>query len=197
MCFLLGCFVTHTPRQYDFLAHALLGLGASHFSQNAPNGPDYQPQALQHRVTAIRRVNEKLSQPLASPADADALFAAIMCLLAQSSLLPGREGMWEYLSMGRGASLVNQTMVMGFDGALFAEFTMQKHMADLTAMVTEQPKDPALIAEFRASVGALAPLCARPYEVAYHENLTRAINALETSSLQGKCFKPPRPHSLF
>lgn len=169
--------------KYDFLAHALLGLGASHLSQNAPGCLEYQPQALQHRITAIRRVNEELNRPKRTAEDADALFAALMCLVAQTSLLPGREGMFEYLSMGRGASLVNQTIVMGFDRGLFRQFTLQKHMEDLTSMVTEQPKDVELIHGFRDSVKGLRPLCTRPSEIAYYDNLLRAITALETSSL--------------
>lgn len=171
--------------QYDFLAHALLGLGATHLAKHAPGCLEYQPQALQHRITAIRGVNVKLSQSLRTPQEADALFAAVMCLVAQTSLLPGREGMFEYLSMSRGASLING-LVLGFDTALFSQFTLQKHMADLAAMVTEQPKDPVVIIEFRASVDALRPLCLELHEIAYHESLLRAINALETSSAQGK-----------
>lgn len=114
-----------------------------------------------------------------------------MCLVAQTSLLPGREGMFEYLNMSRGASLVN-AMVLGFDTALFSQFTLHKHMADLSAMVTEQPKDIGLIVGFRVSVEALRPLCVNPHEVVYQETLLRAINALEVSSAQGTF--PTYPH---
>lgn len=97
--------------------------------------------------------------------------------------------MFEYLSMSRGASLIN-ALVLGFDTALFSQFTLQKHMADLSAMVTEQPKDTVLIAGYRASVEALRPLCSEPHEVAYQESLLRAINALEISSAQGESLSP-------
>lgn len=112
-----------------------------------------------------------------------------MCLVAQTGLLPGWEGMFEYLSMSRGASLIN-ALVMGFDASIFSQFTLQKHMADLSAMVTEQPKDLELFVAFRASIEALRPLCSEPQEAAYHGALLAAVNALETSSAQGESLLP-------
>nr|UYO77173.1 Zn2Cys6 transcriptional regulator [Trichoderma calamagrostidis] len=65
--------------QYDYLAHAVLGLGASHLSRHS--NTDYTPQALQHRITAMKLVNEQLDKPPKKPADADALLAAYYVLL--------------------------------------------------------------------------------------------------------------------
>lgn len=64
--------------QFDFLIHAMLGLGASHLSVVTETG--YADQAISHRVAAIRGLNQALSRPCVSGAEGDARFAATMAL---------------------------------------------------------------------------------------------------------------------
>lgn len=168
--------------QYEYLAHAVLGLGASHLSQN--NGLDYSSQAIQHRVAAIKLVNQQFDNPSKNPLDADALFATVLCLIAQSSLMP--DSMAEYMTMVRGGNLVATTIIPDFQKSLFRMFTPEGHMETLAQMVTEQPKDLMVIHGFKKSVVNLEPLLHRAHELQYQGSMVKAITALESSSLDGK-----------
>jgi hypothetical protein len=89
--------------KYDFLIHAMLGLGASHLTIHACG--DYSSHALTHRVQAIKSLNSVLSRPNLSQEDGDAAFATIMSLTFQSSYMP--EGMFDFVSMVRGCQCSN------------------------------------------------------------------------------------------
>ncbi|KAF4468902.1 C6 transcription factor [Fusarium albosuccineum] len=164
---------------YDFLAHAALGLGASHLSQNG--NVTYNAQALQHRVTAIQLINQQLADiPGKSLADRDALFAALMCIVAQSCLMP--HGMTDYLVMARGATLVSVSMMPDYHRSVFRSWTPEAHLDSVRAIICEQPKDMKVAEGFKSSVLALEPLCQRDSEKMYAKTLLKTISALQDSS---------------
>jgi hypothetical protein len=76
----------------------MLGLGASHLSLLAPG--DFTHSALQHRVTAIEKLNKFLSRPRLSIPDTEAAFAAILSLTFQAAHMP--DGLADFLTMTRG-----------------------------------------------------------------------------------------------
>ena len=76
----------------------MVGLGASHLSLLAPTG--YVRDALQHRVVAIKRLNEFLARRQHSASDAVAAFAAILVLTYQAAHMP--DGLYDFLTMTRG-----------------------------------------------------------------------------------------------
>ncbi|KAK9444205.1 C6 transcription factor [Metarhizium brunneum] len=162
----------------ECLAHAILGLGASHLSRNC--NVNYEAQALQHRVAAIKLVNEQLDKPPQKPIDADILFATLICLLTQSSLMS--DNMVDYLTMTRGGNLVATTIIPDFNASIFKKFSPEGHVMSLGEMVEEQPKDLALIEAFRASVLGMEPICQTKNETKYLEALVACIDALKTSS---------------
>lgn len=143
----------------------------------------YQAQALSHRVAAIKLVNEQLDRPPRQSLDADALFAAIICLLSQSSLMA--DSMFEYLTMTRGGNLVATTIIPDFSASIFETFSPEGHLKLLNEIVLDQPKDPDLIRLFKASVLSLAPLCQSVIEIRYLKALIACIDALHASSLSG------------
>ncbi|KAL7952057.1 hypothetical protein V8C42DRAFT_306032 [Trichoderma barbatum] len=166
--------------QYDYLAHAVLGLGASHLSQHG--NVDYTSQALQHRVTAMKLVNEQLDHPPTRPADQDALFAAVICLVTQSSLMP--DSMVDYITTTRGGNLVASTIITDYEKSIFKYFTPLEHDKSLERLICEQPRNFEAIEGFQASALRLRPLCQRLTEVAYCESMLKAINNLRTSCLE-------------
>jgi hypothetical protein len=93
--------VSAMAHHYDFLIHAMLGLGASHLSLcGGDAGELYTRPALAHRVAAMKSLNEFLSRPRFSKADGDAAFAAAMSLTFQSSYM--EDGLVDFLAMVRG-----------------------------------------------------------------------------------------------
>nr|UWK20139.1 Zn2Cys6 transcriptional regulator [Trichoderma deliquescens] len=165
--------------QYDYLAHAILGLGASHLSQHG--NVDYTSQALQHRVTAMKLVNEQLDNPPTKPADADALFAAVVCLVAQSSLMP--DSMIDYITTTRGGNLVATSVIKNYEVSIFKYFTPQEHHRSLERLVCEQPRNFEAIDGFESSALRLRPLCQKETEIVYCESMIKCINNIRTSSL--------------
>lgn len=145
---------------------------------------------MQHRVAAIKLVNEQLDKPPQKPIDADILFATLICLLTQSSLMS--DNMVDYLTMTRGGNLVATTIIPDFNASIFKKFSPEGHVMSLGEMVEEQPKDLALIEAFRASVLGMEPICQARNEVKYLEALVACIDALKTSSHSGKEFSPSK-----
>nr|UYO77202.1 Zn2Cys6 transcriptional regulator [Trichoderma crystalligenum] len=166
--------------KYDYLAHAVLGLGASHLSRHG--NTDYTSQALQHRITAMKLVNEQLDKPPKKPADADALLAAVLCLVTQSSLMP--DSMIDYITTTRGGNLVATTIIKDFEMSIFKYFTAEEHDRSLERLICEQPKNFEVIEGFRSSVLQLKPLCQKPTEMAYCETMMKSITNLRTSCVQ-------------
>ncbi|KAK2589949.1 hypothetical protein QQS21_012371 [Conoideocrella luteorostrata] len=164
----------------ECLAHAILGLGASHISQTEEK---YAVQALRHRTITIRLFNEQLSRVPETPAAADALFATIGCLLTQAALLPNN--MLEYVTLTRIADFVVSTVTPRFPTATFHSFTPWRHIEHLVSMVSEQDKDPDLVDGFKKSVTSLDEICSRPTENKFRNRLLHCIDALSISAAKG------------
>lgn len=96
-----------TVPQYEFLVHAMLGLGASHLGLLNHRG--YIKQALNHRVLAIRSLNERIAKGTLSTADGDAAFAAMLALTFQSGYMS--DGMTDFFSMVRGCKCLSNPIV--------------------------------------------------------------------------------------
>ena len=160
----------------------MLGLGASHISQNT--GLDCSAQALRHRVVAIRGFNQQLSQPCQSPLDADALFATAVCLMSQSSLMS--DSMADYLVLVRGGHLIASTMLTDDEESIFRGFNGESHAGALTRIVSDIPKDLSVIDGFIASMLPLNPLCRTVCQQRYWDYLYKSSFALRTSSVEGR-----------
>ncbi|KAK2616850.1 hypothetical protein QQS21_000228 [Conoideocrella luteorostrata] len=166
--------------QSECLANAVLALGASHLTQHG--SVDYTSQALNHRVTAIKLINEQFIAPPKDADTADALFAAVICLATQTSLLP--DGMTEYLTITRAGALVWAFVIPCHESSLFISFTNESHDQALSHIVSEEPKNFQIPNEFLASVNKVKPLCEKPYELQYFQCILNAIEALRVSSLE-------------
>lgn len=134
-------------------------------------------------MAAIKLVNEQLDKPPQKPIDADALFATVICLLAQSSLMT--DSMVEYLTMTRGGNLVATTMIPDFNLSIFSDFSPEGHVKMLTEIVKEQPKELDLIEGFKTSALSIEPICQTMNEIKYLEAMVRCIDAIKTSSVSG------------
>lgn len=161
----------------------MLGLGASHLSHTGET--KYAVQVLKHRTIAIRLFKEQLAKMPETPADADALFATIGCLLTQAALLPNN--MVEYMTLLRIADYVVGTVTPKFPTAIFSTFTPSRHVDSLVTMVSKQPKDPEIIIGFRSSIEGLGGICEKLTERNFLALQMRCIDALSISPHEGKC----------
>ena len=94
--------------KYDFLVHAMLGLGASHLEMLDEQG--YRESALIHRVKAIKLMNEFLSvQDPPTVPNRDAALGTILCLTYQSAYIA--DGMTDFLTMIRGCRVAPSSKI--------------------------------------------------------------------------------------
>lgn len=94
--------VSQMSHEYDFLVHAMLGLGASHLTLLTDE--DYSTAAINHRIVALHGLNEFLANADKSIHTADAAFAASLVLAFQSTQL--KDGLNDFLTMVRGCMLI-------------------------------------------------------------------------------------------
>lgn len=173
--------------QFDYLIHAMLGIGASHLG--LLSDADYSPQALVHRVAAIKSLNNALNTPCATKSEGDARFATVLALTFQASYLP--EGMLEFLSMVRGCHVVAATSMLSYEESLFAPFSAERHfetVKKLNEVAVPRGQDEEVIDPFLKSVRALAPLCHSATEVKYLAGMEKALRLARTSSVDGPYF---------
>lgn len=167
------------------MAHAVLGLGASHLSENG--NVEYKSAALRHRVVAIKLVNEQLTEIPRALNDIDALIGTLTCLMSQSALMA--DCMIEYLTMTRGLVLVLRigiSICPEHEQSIFKGLIMYRHVEALSNLVSEQPKDFETIEGFHASVIRLKPLCQSMNNAVYLTALVKCITALRTSGIEGR-----------
>ncbi|KAM0545345.1 hypothetical protein ACHAPJ_011417 [Fusarium lateritium] len=161
--------VAALSHEYEFLASSLLALAAQHLT--VFNKADYSVQALGLRISAIKGLNDALSQPCCTAADADARYAAIISLTFQSSYMP--DGLMEFVAMMRGWMIISTTLVTDSRASLFSRFTRQSFVESMEQLVKKQctAEDEAAIEGFLASLRVLQPLLRGNAELQYLSKL--------------------------
>ncbi|KAK3998307.1 hypothetical protein QBC44DRAFT_2057 [Cladorrhinum sp. PSN332] len=166
--------VAGLSHKYDYLMHAMLGLGASHLDLFGGNCAE---KAIAHRVKAIQLLNQDLAKPCSSTAEGDARFATIFALAFQASCMP--EGMTEFISMTRGCFVVATTSMLEYGDSLFHAFTAEGYADSVRRLVTGpmhlDAEQEVLLEEFLVSLRGLAPLCRSPLEVRFLGGIERTV----------------------
>ncbi|GFP60299.1 hypothetical protein TASIC1_0017006100 [Trichoderma asperellum] len=170
-------------RQYQFLAHAILGLAAQHLTLF--RGADYSIQALDLRVTAINGLNEALSQPCLTPTDADARYAAIIALTFQSGYMP--DAMIEFIKMLRGWMFIQTKLVPDLEMSIFRNFTREAFTSSMKQHIARQPINKSMIAldDYLASLKIIRTLCQGTAEIKYLSALERLGRLASQSPIEG------------
>ncbi|KAG7003615.1 Sterol regulatory element-binding protein ECM22 [Fusarium oxysporum f. sp. conglutinans] len=165
--------------QYEFLASSILALAAQHLTVS--NKADYSVQALNLRISAIRGLNDALSQPCHTAADADARYAAIIGLTFQSTYMP--DGLMEFIAMMRGWMLISTTLVTDHGTSMFRQFTRESWVGSMEKYMEEQHgvTDDIVIEDFLASLRILQPLLRGQAELQYLSRLERLALLSKTS----------------
>lgn len=172
-------------RQFDFLAHAVLALGASHLG--LCNGTDYRSDAISHRVSAINSLNTALSTPCQTKEEGDARYATLMALTFQSSYMD--DGMSEFLAMLRGCSVVANSSFFRFEDSAFRMFSTEGHVQrvrDINGGFDTGLADQGAIGAGLASLREVAPMSQSVLEVNLVGRLQRILQMSRTSCVDGE-----------
>lgn len=175
--------VSDSNPQYEFLASSILALAAQHLTVS--NKADYSVQALNLRISAIRGLNDALSQPCHTAADSDARYAAIIGLTFQSTYMP--DGLMEFIAMMRGWMLISTTLVTDHRTSMFRQFTRESWVGSMEKYMEEQHglTDDIVIEDFLASLRILQPLLRGHAELQYLSRLERLALLSKTSPRDG------------
>jgi hypothetical protein len=182
--------VAAMSHEYDFLAHAILGLAAQHLTASTTS--DFAVQALDHRVSAIKALNQALSIPSTTRADADAMFATAIVLTFQSSYMA--DGMMEFLSMLRGWMVIQTTVVPAMGESIFHGMTEETYVGSMKKLLgpvvgLDKGADEALqrtLQDCMASLRLVAPLCRSTAELHYLASMERIARTSQTSPANGE-----------
>ena len=187
--------VAAMSHEYEFLAHAILGLAAQHLTTSTAS--DFSVRALDHRISAISALNQALSCACPTQSDADAKFAAAIILTYQSSCMP--DGMMDFLGMLRGWMVIQTTVVPSMGASIFHGVTEEAYIksmrtllgpaAGLEVDVNEKPHE--TLEDCLASLHLVAPLCQSSAELCYLACLERVARLGQMSPIKGKCQCPP------
>ncbi|KAL7940837.1 hypothetical protein V8C42DRAFT_336483 [Trichoderma barbatum] len=163
--------VAAMSHEYEFLANAILGLSAQHLTLF--HGVDYSIQALDLRVAALNGLNEALSQPCLTAADADARYAAIIALTYQSAYMS--DAMMEFITMLRGWMFIQTKLVPDLRMSMFRDFTREAFVGSMKQHVARQLTNNSAIAldDYLASLKVVRTLCHGTAEIKYLSALER------------------------
>ncbi|VUC33608.1 unnamed protein product, partial [Clonostachys rosea] len=166
---------------YVFLAHSMLGLGASHLA--VLSGADYEQAALRHRVTAMTALNEHMKKPNYSKADADAAFAAMLNLTFQAAYMA--DGLTDFLTLVRGCFVVGNTLLPNFEDSAFKTFARAAYVEQVRKLIGNSGEaeslDATVAEEFCNSLKQLAPICRSVPELEYLAMMQRIANFAVTN----------------
>ncbi|TQV98135.1 hypothetical protein V2A60_006182 [Cordyceps javanica] len=172
--------VSQMAHQYDFLLHAMLGLGASHLSIITPNS--YNQAALKHRITALEGFKKFISTAGQSREHADAAFATALVLTFQATQM--RDGLNDFLTMIRGCNLIGTHAMGQYSLSRFRTFEKELYLRKLTEVVPLDRPIPFFDAEairgFMGSLENLGPLCRSIEELQY----LSIMRSIATQALQ-------------
>ncbi|KAJ6437683.1 C6 transcription factor [Purpureocillium lavendulum] len=171
--------VSQMSHEYDFLVHAMLGLGASHLSLLTPS--NFVKDALRHRVIAIQRLNDFLAEGRHTTPNVDAAFAAILSLTYQAAHMP--DGLYDFLTMTRGCFLVGSLVGDEFRTSTFRTFERESYVERAVEIVSREPHhflDSDLVNGFSASLERLGRTCQSVAELHYLATMRRIALAFNT-----------------
>ncbi|KAF2834002.1 hypothetical protein CC86DRAFT_339730 [Ophiobolus disseminans] len=116
---------------YEYLIHSILALAASHLDAVSNSG--VAEQAIQHRILAVKSLNEALSVPPKTRCERDARMAAALALAFQSSHL--QDGMAEFLTMVRGCNLIAGDETLTNPDSAFHAFREDGHLQTMRSRI--------------------------------------------------------------
>ncbi|EFR01146.1 C6 zinc finger domain-containing protein [Nannizzia gypsea CBS 118893] len=168
--------------QYEFVMHAILGLGASHLSVIRPHrDPITDTNAIEHRGLAINGLNRLMAKPDLNSKELDAMLAACYALTMQSGYM--FDALVEFVVFIRGCSLI--TTKIKQKNASKSIFPLDE-TADLTEYfpkVTNALRiNPILLQSGIESVQSLVPLLEDEVHTYFWKCLLDTLFAAQNSS---------------
>jgi hypothetical protein len=170
--------------------HAMLALSASHLEKLAPSSLTVTAQ--NHRLAAIKGLNEALSQPLSSTEEGDAAIAVCYALLMQSWYMD--DGLQASLVLTRSCGYTTKWVREQKFKSILSEDDEEARLATMKGRFKDAPRfDTKFIERGLGSLQGLEALCEEEVHFKVFDGLREAYQSLTMSSVACKSyvFDPP------
>ncbi|KAH2768870.1 hypothetical protein KXV52_005677 [Aspergillus fumigatus] len=167
-------WATEVPRyahEYPHLMHAILALGATHYSLVSPNGSEYSSTALVHRGKALKELSAAIGKgPECTTTDMDVILATCYALVFQAYHM--HDGLVDFAVMVRGCGVITNCIVDKYQTSQLFHLQTEEEAAEVALSLADEPvSSPLLVDSLLAAIDRLQPL----FQSAIHHRFFRAL----------------------
>lgn len=151
--------------------HAILALGATHYSLVSPNGSEYSSTALVHRGKALKELSAAIGKgPECTTTDMDVILATCYALVFQAYHM--HDGLVDFAVMVRGCGVITNCIVDKYQTSQLFHLQTEEEAAEVALSLADEPvSSPLLVDSLLAAINRLQPL----FQSAIHHRFFRAL----------------------
>ncbi|KAG2001288.1 hypothetical protein GB937_010307 [Aspergillus fischeri] len=167
-------WATEVPRyahEYPHLMHAILALGATHYSLVSPNGSEYSSTAIIHRGKALKALSAAIGKgPECTTTDMDIILATCYALVFQAYHM--HDGLVDFAVMVRGCGVITNCIMDKYKTSQLFDLRTEEEAAEIALALADEPvSSPLLIDSLLAAIDRLQPL----FQSTIHHRFFRAL----------------------
>ncbi|GIK05446.1 hypothetical protein Aspvir_009556 [Aspergillus viridinutans] len=167
-------WATEVPKyahEYPHLMHAILALGATHYSLVSPNGWEYSSTAIIHRGKALKALSAAIGKgPECTTTDLDVILATCYALVFQAYHM--QDGLVDFAVMVRGCGVITNCIMDRYKTSQLFHIQTEEEAAEVASALANEPvSSPLLIDSLLAAIDRLQPL----FQSTIHHCFFRAI----------------------
>ncbi|GFG05630.1 sterol uptake control protein 2 [Aspergillus udagawae] len=179
-----GTWATEIPRyapEYPHLMHAILALGATHYSLVSPNGSEYSSTAIIHRGKALKALSTAIGKgPECTTTDMDVILATCYALVFQAYHM--QDGLVDFAVMVRGCGVITNCIMDKYKTSQLFHLSTAKEAVDVAMGLANEPlSSPLLIDSLLAAIDRLQPLFQSTIHHRFYRALRETLAALAVS----------------
>ncbi|KAF7157807.1 hypothetical protein CNMCM6106_003936 [Aspergillus hiratsukae] len=178
-------WATEVPRyahEYPHLMHAILALGATHYSLVSPNGSEYAPTAIIHRGKALKALSAAIAKgPECTKTDMDVILATCYALVFQAYHM--HDGLVDFAVMVRGCGIITNCIFDKYQTSQLFHLQTEEEAVEVVTFLAEEPVGSQLqIDSLLAAIDSLQPLFQSTIHHRFYHALRVTLAALAISN---------------
>ncbi|KAF7157603.1 hypothetical protein CNMCM5623_001977 [Aspergillus felis] len=178
-------WATEVPKyahQYPHLMHAMLALGATHYSLVSSNGSEFSSTAIIHRGKALKALSAAIGKgPECTTTDMDIILATCYALVFQAYHM--RDGLVDFAIMVRGCGVITNCIMDKYKTSqLFHLQTADEAVEIALGLANEPVSSPLLVDSLLAAIDRLQPLLQSTIHHRFFRALRETLAALAVSN---------------
>jgi hypothetical protein len=162
--------------------HAILALGATHYSLVSPNGSEFSPTAISHRGKALKALSAAIAKgPQYTKTDMDVILATSYALVFQAYHM--HDGLVDFAVMVRGCGIITHNIFERYQTSQLFQLQTEEETQDVVSYLVEEPvSSPPLVDSLLAAIDSLQPLLQSTIHHRFYQALRETLAALAISN---------------